>query len=427
MGSGKINPSEGSTAQIEWTTDTLGMEYWSDRQPKLYQIEIRLCSVKTCHDVVHWRRFGLRRLTKEGFGLFLNGKPIYLRGDCNHSYYPETCTPPTNSEWYLRHLRILKSLGFNWIRFHTSVPLEPYLDAADELGFLIQIEGPTGFSMQEWLDILRFCRRHPSMVIYCGGNELVLDEKRIEFLRQCAGKMRERVPDALFNPQSALRGVEYGTREQFGEGYVETKHFGPNRSGFNYERLEKLKEFSDVFGQFAWGTLSYTSLSGGQWLNEELSIYERPCLSHEIGIVGCYRNLALEHRYAESRIGTDMFSSTRQYLQREGLLDRAGLYHRNSAAWQYILLKDLIENTRKIPRYSGYELLGITDGNWIYMGYECGLLNEFDELKQGNTTANIKSFTGESVLLLEEHRKQNLKVGEAFEVNLMVSWYGPET
>ncbi len=423
MGQGRQAVSD---SRIEWTTDTLGMKWWSDHEPNLYRIEVSLWSDENCQDA-HLRSFGLRRLTTDGFQLLLNGKPVYLRGDCNHSYYPETCTPPTENEWYLRHIRDLKQLGFNWIRFHTSVPLEPYLEAADKLGMLVQVEAPTGFGERQWLDIIRFCRKHPSVVIYCGGNEDVLDEKRIELLRRCSNDLREIVPDGLFNPQTALRGVEYGARDQFGEGYIE-KEFATGRKGFNPGRLKKLKEFSDVFGQYAWGKLSYNSLQGEHGrINEDLAIYERPCLSHEIGIIGCYRNLDLEQRYAGSRIGTEMFTGTRQYLEQSGLRDRAALYFRNSSAWQYLIMKDAIETTRKIQRYSGYELLGITDNTWIYSGYECGLMNEFFELKPGNSVKNILDLNGESVLLLEEHREQTLKTGEDFSENLMLSWFGPGT
>jgi hypothetical protein len=410
-----------SDSNVQWTTGTLNMQPWSDRQPKLYDITVELWSGATRLDTCH-RRFGLRRLTRDGFMLRLNGKPIFLRGLCECSYYEETCTPPVTKDWYVRRIRRLKELGFNWLRFHTTVPLEPYLEAADELGMLVQVEPPLGFQKAEWVDILRFCRKHPSVVIYCCGNEEILDEEKIEYLRQCASAMRDMVPDALFNPQEALRGVEYGSHlSWFGKGLVKEPY--PH----NPERLEKLKSFSDMFGQYAWGTLSYHTLTGDpKSYDKLLEIYERPCLTHEVGIIGCYINLDLEHRYVGSRFGTDIFASVRRNLDKAGLLSRAALYYRNSSAWQRLLRKDVIETARKTQHLAGYDLLGATDVPYLLTGYNCGIMNEFGELKPGDSVTDILGYNGQSVLLLDEQRQRNLLTGQSYENNLLVSWFGDE-
>jgi len=418
MGEGRLAVSG---SEVEWTTGLVGMRPWSDREPHLYEIEVGLWLDGTCLDARR-QNFGLRRLKNNGFSLRLNDKPIFLRGICEISYYPATCTPPLDVQWYRRHIQHMKEVGFNWLRFHTSVPPESYLQAADELGMLIQVEAPLGYERAQWLEILKFCRTHPSVVIYCCGNEEVLDEGKIQFLRQCAADLRELVPDALFNPQEALHGVEYGTKKQFGTGLVEKPY--PH----NPERLEKLKEFSDVFGQYAWGTLSYRSLTGDpQMLDERLRVYNRPCLSHEVGILGCYLNLDLEQRYAGTRIGPGLFANIRQNLERVGLLDRAGLYYRNSCAWQRALCKEVVETVRKTGRIAGYDMLGANDSHWHQYGYGCGVLNEFDELKPGDSVANILSYNGESVLLMDGSPKRNLRTGEKFAVDLLVSWFGADT
>jgi len=404
--------------KVEWTTDAPGIKPWSDRAPNLYQVEVSLSSGDRRLDVSR-QRFGLRQLATQGFGLRLNGRPIFLRGVCEHAYYPETCTPPTDIEWYRRHIRRLKEIGFNWLRFHTSVPLEPYLEAADELGMLIQVEAPTGYTLPEWRDILRFCRTHPSVVLYCCGNEEMLNEKKIEFLRQCASELRTTVPDALFNPQSALRGVEYGFSKE------ETKRLPQQPFPHDPARLARLKEFSDVFGEYALGWVSYTTLEGDpQKLDERVAIYERPCLTHELGICGCYLDLNLEERYRSLRIGPDLFSGAREALRQAGLLDRAPVYFRNSAAWQRLILKDAMETTRLCRRLAGYDCLGATDAHWHRTGYSCGLLNEFDEMKPGRTVEDLLSFNGESVLLISEKRERNLTAGRPLKRDVLLSWFG---
>jgi len=402
-----------------WNSETFGLKRWSDREPNLYRCEIRLQGGGGCLDVRE-QSFGVRRLTREGMGLRLNGQPIFLRGFDESAYFPLTCTPPTDVAWYREHIRLLKQIGFNWLRSHTSVPLEPYLQAADELGMLVQVEPPVGYTLPEWRDILRACRKHPSVVIYCCGNEELLDERKIEYLRQCATELCDLAPDALFNPQEALRGVEYNHHKAgLGEGAVQRPF--PH----NPVRLAKLREFSDVFGQYTWGWLSYTSLLGEpDKIDQRLAIYKRPCLSHELGIIGCYLDLSLEPRYQSLRIGPNLYAAARQELCKAGLLDRAAVYYRNSAAWQRLMFKDAMETARRCRLLSGYDCLGASDVHWHRGGYGCGLLNEFDELKPGRSIEDILSYNGESVLLVSEQRERNLMAGQPLRKSLFVSWFG---
>jgi len=317
----------------------------------------------------------------------------------------------------------MKQIGFNWTRCHTWVPTEPYLEAADELGMMFQVEPPLGYAMPEWQDILRACRKHPSVVIYCCGNEEPLNEKKIEYLAQCAAELRSAVPDALFNPQEALRGVEYSNGIKGIMGKTVDKPFWHNPT-----RLARLKEFSDVIGQFTWGWVSYSSLLGEpDKIDQLLAYYERPCLTHELGICKGYLNLDLESRYRNLRIGPGMYAAVRQGLSKAGLLDRAGVYYRNSAAWQRLIIKDAMETARRCRLIAGYDFLGANDYHWIYSGYACGLLNEFDELKAGRTVDDILTYNNESVLLVSEKRQRNLVAGQPFRRDIFVSWFGRGT
>ena len=137
--------------QTRWSCDAAGLKPWSDRQANLYQLEASLYAGDSRLDACK-QPFGLRRLTAAGMSLRLNGEPIFLRGVCDHICYPLTCTPPLDVDSYRKHVRLLKQLGFNWIRCHTWVPTEPYMQAADELGMMFQVEPPLGYAMPEWRD-----------------------------------------------------------------------------------------------------------------------------------------------------------------------------------------------------------------------------------------------------------------------------------
>lgn len=408
--------------QTRWSCDAAGLKPWSDRQASLYQLEASLYAGDSCLDVCK-QPFGLRRLTAAGMGLRLNGEPIFLRGVCDHICYPLTCTPPLDLESYRKHVRLLKQLGFNWIRCHTWVPTEPYMQAADELGIMFQVEPPLGYAMAEWRDILRACRKHPSAAIYCCGNEETLNEKKIEYLSQCAAELRSTVPDALFNPQEALRGIEYDCGIKGIMGKTVDKPFWHNPT-----RLARLKEFSDVIGQFTWGWVSYSSLLGEpDKIDRRLACYERPCLVHELGITKSYLDLNLESRYEKLRIGPDLYAAVRLGLAKAGLLDRAGVYFRNSAAWQRLILKDAMETARLSRCIAGYDLLGVNDSHWHRTGYACGLLNEFDEFKPGCSVDEILAFNNESVLLVGKKRERTLAAGEPLRRDISLSWFGHGT
>lgn len=407
-------------ASVCWSfAPTRPLPCWSDHEPSLLEINLQLRRGDAVEDERCWRT-GLRRFVRDGRRLLLNGQPVFLRGATEHAYYPETCTPPFDKAYYRRAIGRLKDIGFNWLRFHTSVPSEAYLQAADELGMMIQVEAPVGFTEPEWRDILRGCRNHPSVVIYCGGNEECLDDVMIETLGRMAGWQKREAPNALFNPQEALRGVEYcWKRSDFGDRVVETPY--PHTP----HRLARLQEFSDCFGQYAWGQLSYACTRADvRQLDERMAVYERPLLSHENGIIGNYLDLGLAWRYAGTRIGTLMFDSLRHNLARTGLLDRAAVYYRNSCFWAREVRKHNLETTRRCRYVNGYDFLGGIDCHWHRVGYTCGVLNEFYEPKPGETDADIRRYNGENVLLMGWDRGRNLVAGEALQIPILSSLYG---
>ena len=423
-----VDPDTGSTVRSgkqtashghhTWTCDTDGLEPWSDRSPRLYHAQIEL-SVDDQTSDARSQPFGLRVIEADGFALRLNGSPLYLRGVTEHAYFPTTCTVPLDKRTYRENIRKVRELGFNWLRFHTWVPPEPYLEAADELGMLVQVEPPRGADDREWTDILRACRRHPSVVIYCAGNEELLDEDMLTQLERWAKLRRDLVPDALFNPQEALRGVEYGWKDaDLGDDAVAQPYL------HNPRRLERLKTFSDCFGQFSWGWLSYNSSAGDpRQIDQRLAPYQRPCLSHELGIHGTYLDLDLEHRYQGTRIGTDLYAKVRAHLRERGLEHRAADYYDRSCQWARRLRKHAIETARRCSRLAGYDLLGAIDHHWHRTGYPCGAMNEFYQLKPGDSVEDIRQYNDASVLLLDHGGKWTCTAGSSWSAALSASIY----
>ncbi|MBI2842256.1 MAG: hypothetical protein HYX78_02535 [Armatimonadetes bacterium] len=131
-----------------WTTDTFGMKPWSDNYPNLYNVEVTLKDGGQTLDSIS-QRFGMRTVKAANRKLYLNGRPVMLRGTCECAYYPETTNPPMDVESYRFMIRRLKETGFNYLKLHTHVPSEEYMRAADELGVMLQVELPSGLSRKD--------------------------------------------------------------------------------------------------------------------------------------------------------------------------------------------------------------------------------------------------------------------------------------
>lgn len=396
--------------------DTCGLECWSPENPKLYTLKV------TCEGQALERNFGVRRLTVDGVHLRLNGTPYYLRGICEHCYFPETVHPNHDRNFYRKVIKEIKKLGFNFIRFHTFVPEEEYLQAADELGMLVHIESPNNTTLKEWEEIVRFSRRHTCAVIYCCGNELLMDEPFIDHLRKC-GNTVHALTDALFSPMNAMRGLEYYWVEPEQEAETKAEPFKHHP-----RRLQEVGAYSDIYSSYPNGEHSYFSLNGdAKRVDAWNCVYQKPRISHEICIDGTYTDLSLKDRYKNTRVGrTDMFVSLERHLEKKGVLSKAPLYFKNSSEWQRRVRKYCFENVRRCENIAGYDFLGPIDTHWHTFGYDVGMMNEFYELKPGETVRNVRMYNGATVLLNDLGRKTNFSASETVNCNILVSHFGKE-
>jgi len=400
----------------KFSFDTQGLPRWTPEDPHCLQLHLQ------CGDSTLERTFAIRRLTGEGRTLLLNGKPYYLRGICEHGYFPETVHPTTDARFYRKLIRTIKELGFNFIRFHTYIPCEEYMQAADELGMLLQVESPNNTTVAEWAQIVTFCRRHPSVVMYSCGNELLMDEPFIAHLHQCADIVHTRT-DAMFSPISALRGIEYYFLEPEQEDKLLHTPFTHHP-----ERLATVTSFSDTYNTVGHMLLSYECTDvDPAYIDRANEVFDVPLVGHEICIQGTYTDLTLEERYADSNIRfAPMFATLRQHLKDKGMLHRAPLFFRNSCRWQQLLRKHCFEHTRLCRTMQGYEFLGPIDTHWHTFGYDVGMMNEFYELKPGETVRNVRMYNSETVLLNDLNTDVNFAAGQELKVALSVSHFGAE-
>ncbi len=396
----------------ELNVPTTDFKFWSPENPKRYTLKLKSAN-QTLQTL-----FGIRKLavSSDGIHLTLNNEPYFFRGICEHGYYPFTVHPTNDKNYYRKGIRKLKKLGFNSIRFHTWVPVKEYLEAADELGMLIEVETPNNTTYQEWKYIVNYTTHYTSTVLFSSGNEMVIDEEYIEHLRKCANLVHS-TSDALFSPMSAMRGIEYFS---YGDDKVDLPF--PH----NPLRLKALGEFCDVYNSYSVGRTSYWSEKGhADMIDERNSIYNKPLLSHEICIHGTYCDLSLKDRYRGTRIGdTELYTSVERHLIEKGLIDRAPLYYHNSCEWQRRLRKHCFETVRRSNTFAGYDFLGDIDHHWHTFGYCVGMMNEFYELKPSETEENVLRYNSPAVILADLPDCVNFVSGEEIEIPLLVSNYG---
>ena len=399
-------------ATEKFSFDTSNLELWSPASPNLYTLVVE------CNGGSIERRFGVRRLLTEGFYLRFNGEPYYLRGICEHCYFPMTVHPNHDIDFYRNNIRKIKSLGFNFIRCHTFVPAEEYLRAADEEGILFEVESPNNTTIEEWKHIVDYASKHPCVVMYSCGNEVYMSYKRIEEMRQIAEDINKRT-DSLFSPMSALRGLYYGFRDE------DLPDLLDSPLQHNPRKFAVTKEFCDVYNAGTNGQHSYISLScDSKLVDSWATVYEKPRVSHEICINGTFADLSLKDRYKETRIGnTELFTSVEKHLDDVGVLDQTPLYFKNSSEWQRRVRKYGFEAVRISDTVAGYDFLGPIDTHWHTFGYDVGMMNEFYELKPGETVRNVLMYNSPTVILTDLGLNVNFECGSRVDLAVSVSHF----
>ena len=176
-------------ASGEWRhlMDASNLTPWSPDHPVLYTLEI---------PGVESLRFGFCELTVSGNReIAVNGRPCYFRGYIRGitAHDHPNLSEKSDYEAYCHHIRQAKKYGFNLVRFHSTVPDPEFVRAADELGMFIHMEigffyrydsggNKVGLDLdnQTWSDTIRRYRNHPSVAIFCLGNEMHNSGRRPE-------------------------------------------------------------------------------------------------------------------------------------------------------------------------------------------------------------------------------------------------------
>lgn len=147
---------------------------WSIEWPNLYKL---VSTVKTDNIIKDQPEtiFGIRSVTFDAQkGLFLNGKPVKIKGVCVHQDHAGVGVAVPDGLQYYR-IEKLKEMGCNAYRTAHNPPATELLDACDRLGIMVMDETRLLNGSPEYLSqferLLFRDRNHPSVIIWSIGNE----------------------------------------------------------------------------------------------------------------------------------------------------------------------------------------------------------------------------------------------------------------
>ena len=192
---------------------------WSPDEPGLYRVDAVLSQGHEVLDAIS-ERVGFVQLSTKGKHFLINREPYYMRGSGDFVVNPETGSPDTCRERWRKKLSVLREYGYNYVRCQSYAPNPEYLDAADEVGLLVQSEmgmlggwsgqtpwhtyawpGPTpafrGALRWQWNRTTMRDVNHPSANIYCMSNELRGSTLWPRAAKQCEQETKAIKPSAF--------------------------------------------------------------------------------------------------------------------------------------------------------------------------------------------------------------------------------------
>jgi beta-galactosidase len=202
---------------------------WSLETPTLYTAVVTVDSEgKTCD--AEEVSFGVRSIRFDAAkGFFLNGKPVKIKGTCNHQDHAGVgAALPDRLQWY--RLAVLKEMGSNAVRTSHNMPTPAWVDACDRMGILMMCEtrmmSSTSEGMAQLETMVKRYRNSPSIILWSMGNE----EWR---LQGEAAEQGERIVTAMVRRSHELDPTRLCTAADNG-GYAKGVVNALEVVGFNY-------------------------------------------------------------------------------------------------------------------------------------------------------------------------------------------------
>lgn len=398
---------------------------WSEWDPALYDIQIKLKDDDgNLIDSVK-RRSGLREFSTSGSHFTINGDLTFLRGRHDACVWPLTAHVPMDVDTWRNYFKILKDYGINHVRFHSWCPPEACFTAADEAGIYLQPELTIwGAIEKKEADLLEFLltdmeaileqyAHHPSFVMFAIGNEL-WGESAI--MKDFIDKARETVPGLLATYGSNIYLGHMGHME--GEDFLVTCRVGDGDNFSTHARASF--SFADAPNG---GIMNSSYPNTAMNFSDAISLSPVPVVGHETGQYQSYPDFSTIKKY-NGVLRPDNLQEFKRRAKEAGTLRKADQFAKASGEWATRLYKADIEMNLRTPGMGGFQLLDIQD----YPGQGTALVGILDPFmdSKGYITPERWRESCNDITVLAELPGFTYTSGDLMKFNILTINYSPD-
>ena len=389
--------------------DELGI--WDEFYPNLYTMKILLETKTGRHE--NEITFGMRKFEIDGTRFSVNGRPTFLRGTLECAIFPKTGYPPTDVNAWKRIINVAKSHGLNHMRFHSWCPPEAAFTAADQLGFYLQVECSSWanqstrlgdglpvdkFVYDESERIVKMYGNHPSFCMMTYGNE-PRGRDLMNYLADFVNYWKEKDNRRVYTGGAGwpiLFENDYHNLPQ------------PRIQGWG-EGLNSIINSQSPRTDYDW--------------SDEISDFEIPVVSHEIGQWCVYPNFKEIEKY-DGVLKAKNFEIFHETLQENGMDHLAYNFLLASGKLQVLCYKAEIEAALRTPGFAGFQLLDLHD----FPGQGTALVGVLDPFweEKGYVSPEEYSRFCNSTVPLARMEKRVFHNEEPFVAQVEVAHFGEE-
>ena len=219
----KVSPIRGGSDHADIELKVNDIKSWTAETPTRYSATFTLKdkSGKALH--VESEKFGFRTIeTREGDGLYINGRKVLVKGVNRHSFRPETGRTLSYKK-NLEDVLLMKCMNMNAVRL-SHYPADPeFYDICDSLGMYVMDELTGWHGHHETINGQKLVKEmvtrdlnHPSIIWWSNGNEKGCnDELNGEFHKWDIQKRPVLHPQGNFGGYETMHYRSYGESNDY--------------------------------------------------------------------------------------------------------------------------------------------------------------------------------------------------------------------
>jgi len=384
------------------------VQLWSEFNPQLYSLELRDSNYLLLEKTI-----GFRSFKREGNQMFVNGEPLFLRGNLDNCHFPLTGYPSMKKEDWLKIFSIQKKYGCNNIRFHSYCPPEAAFEAADELGIYLAPE--VGVWIDGWM---------PGQITPLGMNNYSLNTFIKQELKNICNTYGTHASFAMLGIGNELGSSNFDSLQLWVDAVKKAESFENTDWQSRLYTISTARTLTAADDFFV--THHYPNVGGvRQWMFPRTNwSYENlycqttvPTVAHEIGQWPVYPNWNEIDKYTGVLEPRNLLS-LKQHAQNNGVLQFNEKFHFASGMQSRLMYKDEIESFMRTPSCRGVHLLGMQD----YSGQGEALIGFLDSFYEPKGFWSAKEARGcfAPIITLAEFEKYGWTTAETFSAKLLV-------